>query len=358
MSVNEAKEAWLEELAAEVRKDPALLKDPRRCEALLCDLLPGAENRKKVSVLSLAVKEAIASQLEEDRTRGEKLEHSLTRRTKNFESATPLCAEMVEWSVRVWSVAIGWGENISTTVSGEQAVADNTTPSVEKNIIVHTMPVDFPHSGENSDLDAYLRSAERGSASSCLFLGDAYSEGRGVTRNDILAVEWYRKGSNLGNVKALNKLGEICENGRGVAQDEAKALECYRRAAEQGNAAAQCNLGRMYEDGRRVVKDDAKAVMWYRKAAEKGNAEAQFNLGRMYEDGCGVARDDAMVAKWYRKAAKQGNARAQYNLGRMYEKGRDMASAAEWYRKAAELGNTDAQVSLGRMYAHGRGVVR
>lgn len=358
MSMVEARDAWLEKLTSAVRGDAALLKDQKRCESLLRDLLPGDGNIAYRTALILAVERAIPSLLVEDRASKEKYEHSLTRSTKNFENATGLTAGMAEWSVRVWSVAIGWGENISTTVSGEQAVADNTTPSVEKNIIVHTMPVDFPHSGENSDLDAYLRSAERGSASSCLFLGDAYSEGRGVTRNDILAVEWYRKGSNLGNVKALNKLGEICENGRGVAQDEAKALECYRRAAEQGNAAAQCNLGRMYEDGRRVVKDDAKAVMWYRKAAEKGNAEAQFNLGRMYEDGCGVARDDAMVAKWYRKAAKQGNARAQYNLGRMYEKGRDMASAAEWYRKAAELGNTDAQVSLGRMYAHGRGVVR
>ena len=312
--MNEAKEAWLEELAAEVRKDPALLKDPRRCEALLCDLLPGAENRKKVSVLSLAVKEAIASQLEEDRTRGEKLEHSLARRTKNFENAAALSAGMAEWSVCVWSVAIGWGEYISTTVSGEKKLAGRT------------MPVAATHSGEKSNLDAYLRSAEQGSASSCLFLGDAYSEGRGVTRNDILAVEWYRKGSNLGNVKALNKLGEMYAHGRGVGQDEAKALECYRRAAEQGNAAAQCNLGRMYEDGRRVVKDNAMAVMWYRKAAEMGNAEAQFNLGRMYEDGRGVARDDAMAAKWYRKAAKQGN--------------------------------TDVQVNLDRVYAHGRGVVR
>ena len=160
LSVNEAKEAWIEELAATVQEDAALLKDSSRCESLLRDLLPGDENRKNVTALKLAVKQEIPSLLEEDRARGEKQEHSLVRITKNFESATGLSTGMAEWSVRVWSVAIGWGAGVPTTIPGKKTVAGHTPPSTTT------------HSGGSFDLEACILSAERGSVSSQLYLGD------------------------------------------------------------------------------------------------------------------------------------------------------------------------------------------
>lgn len=102
--------SWFDRLSEAVRKNPLLLKDARRCAALLRDLLPGEGNRAKVNALKLALEEKIPSLVEEDRARGEKAEYSLARRTKNFSNVTGLGAEIAEWTVRVWSAVIGGGE--------------------------------------------------------------------------------------------------------------------------------------------------------------------------------------------------------------------------------------------------------
>lgn len=57
-------------------------------------------------------------------------------------------------------------------------------------------------------------------------------------------------------------------NGRGVARDEAVAVEWFRKSAEQGDATAQRVLGTMYADGRGVAQDETAAIEWYRKSAE------------------------------------------------------------------------------------------
>jgi TPR repeat protein len=188
-----------------------------------------------------------------------------------------------------------------------------------------------------------------------------YDNGRGVAKNEIEAVQWYRKAAEQGNAVGQANLGYMYETGRGVIKDDAQAVQWYRRAADQGNARAQTNLGVMYENGRGVSKDDAQAVQWYRKAAEQGNAFAQNNLGYMYLNGHGgLPQDDKQAVEWFRKAADQGNARAQNGLGYMYEYGRgdlpkDDNQAALWYRKAAEQGHKAAQGNLDRMYREGRG---
>ena len=89
-----ANEKWLDELAGAVRENPALLRDARRCGAMLRDLLPGDGNRAKVNALRMALEEAIPKLLEDDRAGGEKSEHSVALRTKNLSDATGLGAEI------------------------------------------------------------------------------------------------------------------------------------------------------------------------------------------------------------------------------------------------------------------------
>jgi serine/threonine protein kinase len=76
-------------------------------------------------------------------------------------------------------------------------------------------------------------------------------------------------------------LGLAYDTGTGVSKDEAVAVKWYRKAAEQGYSVAQYRLGVCYDYGTGVSKDEAEAVKWYRKAAEQGDQRARNALERL-----------------------------------------------------------------------------
>jgi TPR repeat protein len=183
--------------------------------------------------------------------------------------------------------------------------------------------------------------------------GDPYDDARSAyDRGDYAAaLAVWQPLADGGNARAQNSLGTLYRDGRGVAKDESVAVMWFRKAATQGYAAGQNNLGVMYRHGRGGLPQDLiEAAQWYRLAAEQGLALAQNNLGYMYESGQGVPKDEAEAVRWYRKAAEQGNASAQTNLGIMYRDGRGTASnpeeAVAWFTKAAALGDARARRML------------
>ena len=177
------------------------------------------------------------------------------------------------------------------------------------------------NSADNYQIQKIKQKAEQGDAIAQCILGSCYASGRGVARDYMEAVKWYRLSAEQGYATAQNRLGVCYYFGRGVAQDYAEAVEWYRKAADQGNAFAQDNLGGCYSSGHGVAQDYAEAVKWYRLSAEQGYAAAQNRLGVCYASGRGVARDYTEAVKWYRKAADQGNLAAQNNLRLYVNKG-------------------------------------
>ena len=154
----------------------------------------------------------------------------------------------------------------------------------------------------------------------------------------------YRKAAVQDDADAQWNLGEMYAYGKGVAKDENMAVVLYRKAAKQGNAQAQVNLGWCFANGVGVAMDKKTAYKLYRKAAEKGNAQAQVNLGLCFANGAGVAKNQETAYECYRKAAEQGNSAAQFELGRCFDSGSGVAmnkaTACTWYRAVIELGNT------------------
>jgi TPR repeat protein len=154
-------------------------------------------------------------------------------------------------------------------------------------------------------------------------------------------------------VEAQNNLGHMYEKGKGVEKDAVQAVHWFRKAAEQGGAQAQYNLGVMYLNGEGVKKDAVQAVRWFRKAVEHGDANAQAHLGFMYGEGEGVKKDAVQAVRWHRKAAEQGHAVAQYNLGCRYGNGigvqQSLSEAARWWRMAADQGDVHAHCCLGQL---------
>lgn len=119
------------------------------------------------------------------------------------------------------------------------------------------------------------------------------------------AVEWYRRGAELGSDLAMHDLGWMYDNGKGVEEDKDKAMEYYRKAYDrQGKAAgrAACNIGNLYEE---TYREYEKALEWYRHGADLGSAMAMYSLGEMYKKGKGVESDREKAVTWYRKAYEE-----------------------------------------------------
>ena len=119
-------------------------------------------------------------------------------------------------------------------------------------------------------------------------------------------IETLRKLAETGDANAQANLGFMYTNGEGVPKDAVKAVEWSQKAAAQGNAYAQANLGFIYMIGEGVPKDAVKAVEWYQKAAAQGHAHAQANLGKSYYHGKGVPKDVVLGYAWLNLAAASG----------------------------------------------------
>ena len=79
-------------------------------------------------------------------------------------------------------------------------------------------------------------------------------------------------------------LGVMYENGRGVAKDEVEAVKWYRKAADQGYASAQVNLGTRYWLGNGVVKDELEAYKWFLLSGAQGNELAKEKIPLIERD--------------------------------------------------------------------------
>ena len=218
--------------------------------------------------------------------------------------------------------------------------------------------------------DQFTLASEQGHAEAQRRLGEMYRYGRGVPKDDKIAVKWwtlaaeqFTRAAEQGDADAQYNLGLMYGNYayREIADDKI-AVKWFTLAAEHGHAEAQYNLGVMYVAGKGVLQDDKTAVKWYTLAAEQGHAEAQYNLGGRYRDGKGVLQDYKTSVKWYTLAAEQGHVLAQFGLGVMYRYGKgvpqDDKTAVNWFTRAAEQGLVEAQYHLGVMYSEGKGVLQ
>lgn len=66
--------------------------------------------------------------------------------------------------------------------------------------------------------------------------------------------------AKAGDAKAQNDLGDAYYDGKGVTKNFTEAVKWYTKAAEQGYAEAQKNLGWCYNYGKGVTKNLAEAV--------------------------------------------------------------------------------------------------
>lgn len=97
--------------------------------------------------------------------------------------------------------------------------------------------------------------------------------------------------------------------GKGVRRNEPLAVEHLKKAAEKGNATAQVRLGQAYYSGNltTIAQDYHTALKWFNAAAEQKNAEAQYQLGKMFQNGWGTRQNNNTAKEWFGKACDNGS---------------------------------------------------
>jgi TPR repeat protein len=172
-------------------------------------------------------------------------------------------------------------------MSDDRLIALRIPVALVLSILVLTAPAwaDF-----KAGMDAYHRNdyatalhewqplAEQGQAVAQYQLGLLYANGKGVTKDDAKARQWYEKAAIQGHTEAQVNLGVLLMYARGGQQDYKMAVYYLRLAANQGNDLAQRRLGQMYERGEGVQQDFVKAYMWYSLGSANGGVEAGTRL--------------------------------------------------------------------------------
>ena len=204
--------------------------------------------------------------------------------------------------------------------------------------------------GKKEEGFSYMRAAaEKGSVTAQFRIGDMYSRGSGVKKDDAEAFLHFRDAAEKGHTEAVYRLGTCYSEGKGTEKNLQAAFDCFNEAAASGNPNALYALGKMYEDGICTLCDKDTAYELYRRAARGGQDDAR----RKTEEHFRAMKSIGINLH----AAKNGDSAAQYEMYIAYSKGDDIceneAEAYKWLERAAEGGNANARYTMGIAYRDG-----
>lgn len=189
-----------------------------------------------------------------------------------------------------------------------------------------------------------MKRAESGDAVMQYNLGQMFSEGEGVQKDEKTASPWFIRAADQGLVQAQAGIGARYLVGVGVPTDWNKGMSWLEKASMQEHSIAQMVLGTLYlGQGPKappyfVVNYD-RAFHWMLKSSRNGYAHAQEVVSRMYADGIGTKSDNKKARTWLIKAAEGGSEAAMKNLATAYEQGilgfgKDLNEARKWRERS------------------------
>ena len=111
----------------------------------------------------------------------------------------------------------------------------------------------------------FLMAAKKEFAESFYELGKIYHE-----KNNQDALKIYQYGAELGNKKCFAQIGNCYTEGIGIPKDEFLASQYFLLAATENDAESQLAMGKICE----ATGNWQQAKRWYEKAKANGNADA------------------------------------------------------------------------------------
>ncbi len=172
--------------------------------------------------------------------------------------------------------------------------------------------------------------AEQGDLQSMVGIGDVYEKGEGIRKDDVEAMNWYRKAADLGYAPAELTVGGLYWSGMGVNRDLLEALKWERKAADQGYIPALKAVGYAFERGDGVSADRDEAIRWYRNAADRGDQESQWKLGHLYENPSGKEKNWPEAYFWYCASAAYNWSTLAADHLTAEEKAKDEGRLRDW----------------------------
>lgn len=185
------------------------------------------------------------------------------------------------------------------------------------------------------------RKAASGDAKAQLELAIQLRDGKGIAKDDRLAMEWAHKAADAGNAEAFDFVGFAYLRGAVVKRNPAIAI-AYFKAAADASAQAAFNLGQCYFGAQGTEQDCTKALEWWKKAAEKGHGRAAANAAMAYHSGEGVAPDAVQARRFAERAAELNDPSGLVLLGEMHFQAGELDKAKACWTKASKLSPTTA----------------
>lgn len=126
--------------------------------------------------------------------------------------------------------------------------------------------------------------AEAGDSEAQFRLGNMHSYGRGVPKDAVEAVRWWKLSAEQDNAKAWLRLANSYYHGDGAEKDVFEAFRFAQMAARQGHIADYLLLGDMYEEGAGTYQNFVSAYMWYNISCAKGSSFGCLRRDKIAKD--------------------------------------------------------------------------
>lgn len=191
-------------------------------------------------------------------------------------------------------------------------------------------------------------------------LKDAY-----ISLNDKdykLAVEKFKKLSELGNSEAFLQLGKLYfehNNSENLLISEEEAISYLKKATDASIPQSFYILGTIYKSNGKPIEE---VFNLYLQGAKLGDANAQEAVADSYWHGEGVEVDWKKSFEWNLRGAKNGNSRSLMHVKFAYANGLTGAVEANdeqvvyWIKKSVENGDNKDLYCLASRYELGVGV--
>lgn len=206
------------------------------------------------------------------------------------------------------------------------------------------------------------KSYQQGFLSAYLLLGALYKLGKGVEKNDELAMSKFLPIAKDSVTAAIAVESDYCHK-QSKFFNQTQCTDWHRvvmellgngntflgliHRAKLGLRDAQMQLADAYRLGlynnQKIPVDYQQAYFWYKKASEQGDDNALYFLGKMNFNGIGTQKNDKQAIDYYRFSANQGNIYAMNDLGYLYKNGlaveQNFTTSKNWYQKSCDNGN-------------------
>lgn len=159
-------------------------------------------------------------------------------------------------------------------VLSDITLAENGDADAQARLAVFFMrfAVSLDQAGPDDDYAESLKwakmASDNGNGDGLWILALAYEHGRGVSKNQSIALEYYEQGAKLGNACSMHSLACYYLRGDVLEQNMKLGFELIIRAALLGYALAIKDVGICYQFGNGCMGNMKKAVAWYKKALE------------------------------------------------------------------------------------------